>query len=124
MARFDRQIETAIRLIKKNGQKVIWRQTAKPSDTLEPWKQQDAASIDKDAIICFLPVDKETREFLTYIRGTDVPMGSELGLMGAVDFEPSIEDVVLRDGKTYRIKHIDLLSPNGQKILYTIEFAI
>lgn len=125
MARFDRAIKTAERLIEKNGQKIIWRLVkngAAASDT--PWKPSELADEDKDAIICFLPIGKESRQLFTFIRGqSDVPTGYVMGLMkGSIDFVPSVTDVVIRDGETLRIKSLDLLSPNGQKVLYTMEF--
>lgn len=125
MARFDRAIATAERLIARNGQAIKWRivkDAAAPVQT--PWKPGEAADEDKDAIICFLPVDKESRQLFTFLRGqSDVPTGYTLGLMkGNIDFEPSLTDVVVRDTKLLRIKSLDLLSPNGQKVLYTMEF--
>ncbi len=58
-----------------------------------------------------------------YLKGTEVVTGSTKALMASVSFTPSIQDVVVRSsGETLRIKSIDPLSPNGQIILYTIEF--
>ena len=62
------------------------------------------------------------RETIAYLRGTEVPTGSVMGLMGAVNFEPSLKDVVIRDGKELRLENIDVLSPNGKTILYTVVF--
>jgi len=122
MARFDRQIQTALRLIKKNGQLVQWKQTVKTVDTNEPWIQEETELVLNDVYICFLPVNKEMRELIHYLKGSDVTTGNTLGLMGSVSFIPSSADIVVRDGKELKIDNIDLLSPNGQNILYTIEF--
>lgn len=123
MARFDRQIQTALRLIKKNGKLVKWRQPQSLDDAAEPWKVTPAAPVDRDVYICFLPVNKENREFISYLRGNnEVKIGAVVGLMGNVSFEPSTEDIVIRGSETLQIFNIDLLSPNGQKILYTVEF--
>lgn len=128
MARFDRAIATAGRLIAKNGQDVIWRSVVDgaPTDDSKPWKPAEAADADTNAVICFLPTDKQSQQLFTYLRGTDdVSIGLVLGLMkGNVDFVPSQKDVVIRDGETLRIKSIDLLAPNGQKVLYTMEFEV
>lgn len=43
--------------------------------------------------------------------------------MGAVEFTPAINDVVLRGSETLRIKSIDIVAPNGDPILYKLEFA-
>lgn len=123
MARFDRQIATALRLIQKNGQQVTWRQLQRTEDPNEPGKVIVAPPVDHSPFICFLPVNKENREFVNFLRGSnELKTGSVLGLMGNVSFEPSAADLVIRDGKTLEILNYDLLSPNGQKILYTIEF--
>lgn len=123
MARFDRAIATALRLIAKNGQKVVWRvlddATADPAT---PWLPGQAAPANKDVMICFLPVDKQTLETFSFRKATEVPKGAYLGLMGNVPFDPNIKDIVMRDGKQLNIDSIDLLSPNGQKVLYTIIF--
>ncbi len=123
MGRFDRQIATALRLIKKNGQLVQWRQLQRADDPTDPAAVIESAPIDRNVHICFLPVDKDNKEFINYLRGTnEIKMGSLIGLMGQVSFEPDAADVVLRDGKPLEIFNVDLLSPNGQKILYTVEF--
>lgn len=124
MARFDRQIQTALRLIAKNGEKVKWRviDDAAAPDPSQPWNPGPATPVDKDVVICFLPIDRQTMETFAFIKGTDVPKGSVMGLMGNVPFDPNLKDVVIRDGVELRIANIDLLSPNGQKILYTVVF--
>lgn len=124
MARFDRQIATAKRLIAKNGEKVKWRviDDPTPTDPNKPWEPGPATPDDKDVSICFLPIDRQTMETFNFIKGTEVPKGSVMGLMGQVNFEPNLKDVVIRDGKELRIASLDVLSPNGQKILYTVVF--
>lgn len=126
MARFDRAIATAERLIDRNGQLVQWRTYADgaPSDASKPWKPGQGGETNSDVVICFLPLDKESRELFRYLRGTnDVPTGFLQGLMkGNIAFVPALNDVVVRDGEMLRIRSIELLSPNGQKVLYTVEF--
>ena len=124
MARFDRAIQTALRLIAKNGEKVKWRviDDAAAPDPSQPWNPGPATPEDKDVTICFLPVDRQTMETFTFIKGTEVPKGSVMGLMGNVPFNPNLKDVVIRDGVELRIANIDVLSPNGQKVLYSVVF--
>lgn len=123
MGRFDRQIATALRLIKKNGRLVQWRQLVRRENPDKPWETLPAVPVDHNVYICFLPVDKDNREFINYVRGSnEIKIGSEIGLMGQVEFEPDGADKVIRDGLTLEILNIDLLAPNGQKILYTVEF--
>ncbi len=124
MARFDRAIQTALRLIAKNGEKVKWRviDDAAAPDPSQPWNPGPATPEDKDVTICFLPVDRQTQETFNFIKGTEVPKGSVMGLMGNVPFEPNLKDVVIRNGVELRLAYIDVLSPNGQKVLYTMVF--
>jgi hypothetical protein len=124
MAEFDRQIATALRLIQKKGQKVVWRQLpAAVSDPLQPWNGGASVPVNNDVFICFVPVrDRETRKLFQYLTGTEIEIGQLAGLMGNVPFDPKPKDIVLRDGVELRIASLDLLSPNGQKILWTVEF--
>lgn len=126
MAQFDRQIATARRLIEKYGQAVVWQTVNQgaPVDAAQPWKSSAAADTPNDATICFVPVrDNDWRKLLAYLKGTEVPVGKLAGLMpGDVTFEPKLKDVVVRDGVTLNVTNIDLISPNGQKVLYILEF--
>lgn len=92
-----------------------------PSD--QPWNPVATPPVLTDVVICFLPVDKDSYETLSFRAGTDLPKVSELGYMGAVEFAPNLKDVVVRDGVELSIAYIDKLAPNGQNILYTILFA-
>lgn len=124
MARFDRQIALAQRLIKKNGQLVKWRSLPDPvTDPLKPWEGGTVVPVEHDVWICFVPVQtrEDVKEF-TYLSETEVQIGLTYGLMGNVPFEPTARDVVIRDGRELRMNWLDLLSPNGQKILWTAEF--
>lgn len=125
MAQFDRQIATAQRLIKKNGQQITWRKIndATPADPDAPWNGGTQTVVEKQPFICFVPAkDSSTRIFMAYLAGTEVKTGRLAGLMGAVDFVPDDKDIVVRDGVELRIDSIDKLSPNGQAVLYMIEF--
>ncbi len=124
MGRFDRQIATAQRLIKKNGETVKWNivRDGDPVNEDQPWKPTSIAPDQRDAIICFLPINIRSDRVLSLMQQSEVPICSEMGLMGAVDFEPNLKDVVIRNGKEYRIADMDILRPNGQNILYTVYF--
>jgi hypothetical protein len=123
MARFDRQIDMALRLIAKNGEHVTWRTIGEPiANVDEPWNPVPAVTEDHDATICFLTVDRIMMETLSFQLGSEIPKGLVFGLMGHVDFEPNLKDVVIRHGKEYRIFNMDILSPNSQIILHEIIF--
>ena len=125
MARFDRHIQLALRLIKKNGQQVSWHSVQEPTvDPLKPWLGGQTITVDHTVMICFVPVEnKDERKLFQYITGTEVQIGKLAGLMGAVNFTPTAEDFVTRSGEQLRIKTLDALQPNNQIVLYTIEFA-
>lgn len=124
MGVYDRQIQRAKEQIAKKGQLVTWRSLTNgaPADSSKPWKPSAANENDNPVRIVFLPLNLETRKFLSYLKGTEVPTGSLGGLMAAVDFEPAIKDVVIRDGKQLTIRNFDLIAPNGDPILYILEF--
>jgi hypothetical protein len=123
MGKFDRQIDTALRLIKQYGQTVIWEKKLSLSapDPTKPWEQVASTAL-YEPYICFLPLDLQGKEFLQSLGGGEAASGAFYGLMGNVPFVPDRLDVVTRDGIKLDIESIDLLSPNGQKILYTIIF--
>jgi len=120
--RFDRAIATAQRLIKKNGQTVTWRAIADTPNVLLPWSPGPRVVTDTEVLMCFLPIDRLAMETFTFIKGTEVTKGSVMGLMGGVPFDPNLKDVVIRGTQELRIANITLLSPNGQKVLYTVVF--
>jgi hypothetical protein len=122
MGEYDRSIIRTLAVIKRKGQLVTWRQLNRTPDISEPWKVT-SAQVDKTPSVLFLTVNKETRETLHYMRDSnELKDGAVVGLMGAVDFTPALADVVIRNGKQLNIASIDTLAPNGQPILYTIEF--
>lgn len=123
MARFDRQIAVALRLIAKNGEPITWRTQPEPVvDPATPWNPQPSVPVDNTATICFLPVERVGMESFSHMLRTEVPKGLVLGYMGQVPFEPNIKDTVIRHGKELRVMNLDVLSPNGQMILYTVIF--
>lgn len=120
---FESQIETAKRLIEKNGELVIWRQVRNTVNENQPWKPVAPVPVDNEVTIVFLPRERVDTQL---IRATSesIPIGSVYGLMAQVDFSPSAKDVVIRGGKEIRINAIDPLAPNGTPIIYTIDFSL
>lgn len=122
MARFDRQIATALRLIKKNGVAVKWKKFIKTPVPGKPWESVPTP-VEYDTVICFLPLTKSLYESLAFIPGTDVATGGTLGLMGQVAFAVEDTDVVIDyEGNELAIETVQTLAPNGQKILHTVVF--
>lgn len=125
MGVYDRQIATAKRLIAASGQSVTWRQLSETTpDDAKPWNAANGAPLNHSVSIVFLPINRVNQQLIHALRGTEVPVGILQGLMGAVSFVPSIKDTVIRNGITYNISSIDPIAPNGDVILYTIEFLV
>lgn len=124
MAVYARQIATAKRLITAKGKAVTWRSNSDgaPGDASQPWKPGATAAIDYLVSIVFLPENRVGYEWLVRMTNSEIPEGSGYGLMHAVTFEPTLKDVVIKDGKELRIASIDPLAPNGEVILYTLRF--
>lgn len=122
MADYSEEIADAKELIAESGQEVIWRKLPHSVGN-QPWRLVSLAAIDYKVNIVFVNRKKENVELLRS-NGDGVQIGSSYGLMGAVDFEPNIKDVVIRDGKEYRITSIDIIQPSGEPILYNIDFDV
>lgn len=118
---YQRQIDAAKRLIRSKGQLVLWRQfTDSPTST--KWKPEPAISTDYNVYVTFFPIMSVMKEFLRYMKDSDVPVGSVQGYMAAQTFEPTLRDIVIAGSDTYNVKSINNLAPNGDTILYIIEF--
>lgn len=127
MALYDRQIETARRMIEKYGQSVTWRKiTEILEDDDKPWEpsegDEEDSPVDVTVSICFLPMDLQNKKLVQYMTGKEVATGFLVGLMGEVSFSVDIKDTVVRGSEVIKIASIDTLAPNGRPILYTIEF--
>jgi hypothetical protein len=120
MSIYDRQIENAKRLIKAKGQLVIWSQT-NIAIGAKPWLSSIPTSVNHNVSIVFLPQSRTMMEFFRYLKGTDIPIGSMIGLMGAVNFEPKLSDIIIRPNDELKIKSISPLAPNGDIIFYQLE---
>jgi hypothetical protein len=120
MGIYDRQIKVAKRLISQKGQLVVWRSFVDGVKTLD-WIPTIPTYNDYNVSIVFLPHTRMFMEFLRYMKGTDIPVGSLVGLMSAVNFVPSIRDIIVRPNDILTIKAISPLAPNGDIIFYTLE---
>lgn len=120
MARFDRQIQTALRLIAKNGMDVTYRRIVDgaPADPNKPWNPGASVNTDVPVKICFLPINRDNKESFSLPQNMEIPMGCELGLMGDWGFEPKGKDIIIKNGVHYRIFTFQRLAPNDQRILF------
>lgn len=123
---YDRQIKNTLALIKRKGQTITWRQIVEGSapDPSQPHKTNPSTIINNFVDIVFLPITRQQKRSLQYKTNSEVPKGSLMGYMGAVDFEPDLNDIVIRDGKELRISNIDITAPDNNPILYMVEFDL
>jgi hypothetical protein len=130
MGVFDRQIATALRLIKRNGRRV-WIEVRTPNalpDPNQPWKPSPPSRVLHPVDVVFLPNNLETRRTYMALMGDDTLNGRDFGLMGAVDFIVRPQAGVYADAAgTDRLRTVfslDELAPNGDPILYTLQFRV
>lgn len=128
MGEYDRSIAVALKLIKKKGQQIQWIQKSESIiDSAKPWNPSSGVETIYTPRMAFFPFDqgpapRGNREFLSNVGETEAFTGKFYGLMGLVNFVPNPKDVVMRDGVSLEINAIDLLSPNGQTVLWTVIF--
>ncbi len=125
MGVYDKQMALAVRMISTKGQTVTWRkQTAEPIDDNKPWELNTSVDTDYSPSIVFLPIDLINHEFRRFMKDSNLIAGNEGGLMAAVDFTPEVGDMVIRGSEVLKVKNFYRLSPNGEIILYIIEFNL
>jgi len=128
MGVFDRQIRSVERLVKKYGQLVtIMSSVPDTPDPNKPWEQVEDVPVSTDVYMVFLSPSVSGsallgKEFIEYVKGSELKVSEVRGYMATTSVKPKVSDVVLRDGKELKIRALDILSPNGQDLLYTVEF--
>lgn len=124
MGRFDRQVASAARMIRENGQKVVWQACAggTAADPDKPWDTSGGSKTEHTVDMVFVSINRTDARFMQYFKGSELAEGFLKGLMPAVAFKPDINDYVVRGDETYKVKNVDPVAPNGQVILYKIEF--
>lgn len=120
--KYSKQIASAKRMIKAKGQAATWREPADTTpDPDKPWRSTANAPADHNVNVVTLP-DGQAR-FAALISGTDVPEGTELAYMAAVDFEPTVRATLIRDGKAQRITYLTPIAPDGTPIIWIVGLA-
>lgn len=128
MGVYDGPIANAKRIIQAKGEACKWHDAVPAStpDTATPWIVAAAppAVVHDPVFIAFFPLDRRFAQLIRFLKGSDIVVGSLYGIMGAQPFTPVITGIVERkDGSKLNITAIDPLAPNGDTILYTVEFA-
>lgn len=119
MGEYDRAIASVLRSVAKKGRACTWVIPV-AAEGEKSWKSGPAQEPINNAVrILFLPSAKG----LEYLFQTEVPVGSEIGLMGAVPFVPALSHIVDRVTDELKPSTINPLAPNGQVILYAMSFT-
>lgn len=118
---YERQIASALRQIAAKGQACVWHKPAADDPSADSWRDvRDGEPPVHDVKIAWFPPDMETQRFLAN-TSEGVPVGFEMGYMGAVEFEPLIGERVERaSGEFVTVFKIDTLKPDGSPILHTL----
>lgn len=130
MGVYDRQIAMVKRLIDKYGQSVtITRIPEVIADPSKPWEITSGTPLVNTLKIVFVDpnatgIAQLGKEMAQYLKGSEVVTGKLRGLMANNNFVPLTTDIVNRAGKELKISAIDILAPNEQTILYTLEFDL
>jgi hypothetical protein len=130
MGTFDEEIETVKELVEEFGELITFKRLSYTvSDPDKPWIQTEIPGTQKDLKIIFLSPGASAstlfgRELLQYLKGSQTITGEVRGYMASGSIVPKQNDIVIRKGKELKISAIDILNPNGQDILYTLEFYL
>jgi hypothetical protein len=127
MAVFADEIAMATEMIQENGELCQWvsnsNLTPNPS---QPWKTTAPSPLPDNpkVYIVFTSPGMKLSSLVHLLQGTSIPEGGPSGLMAQVPFEPAINDEVIRSsGERLTIKDFNIVSPNGEVILYKLDFA-
>lgn len=130
MGVFDQEIAMAKDMIAESGELVTWvKDTTTTPDANTPWKTAAPAPVDPPADpvmvrIVFTSPGNKLAALFHMLAGTSVPDGGPSGLMAQVPFEVAINDSIIRgSGEKVTIKDFNVVSPNGEVILYKLDFA-
>lgn len=127
MSVYARPIATAQRLIAKFGASCIWTKPAEETVGGDPWRDVRIGPPEPHNVSIAFFSAKDlgygSTLALAAMAGTEVPAHSQMGLMGAVDFDPELTDTVTFNGDTIDVTKIDKLAPNGDPILYFLWLA-
>lgn len=127
MARFDRSIKMAQKLIARNGQDAILRRfsDAPVPDVDKPWRTGSPSYSDEAVKAVFLNLGDAGER---YMDGTEVQIGDKLVLIAGGDLtsSPNLRDRIYSGGggpgdAGWSIMRVVTLEPNGQQVLHQLQ---
>ena len=124
MGVYDRQVATAERMIRTKGKPVqIVRPSATVSDPNQPWNQTPGAPVLDDAYGVFLNFNQKDMETLGKMPdASEIQSSDRKVLMAAASLiaSPTRADKLRDETGDWSIEYVQVLSPNGENILYTL----
>jgi hypothetical protein len=123
MGVYDRQIASALRMIKKYGQPVTITQDTVTKDPDQPWVETPGIITKPDVMCAFFPPTLRTMQTAGITAKTDVPMGyAEVYIGQIAGFQMTPKDRITdKAGNIWNIKYFNAINPNGDGvILYEI----
>jgi len=122
VARFDKQIATAKRLIAKNGEVVslIVETTSALPDPLTPWIPGSFTKQTKSVASVWLDYD------IRYLSEGVIQKGDQKVLIPSTDINGgaitlTMTNTIIRSGDAWKVVNFQPLAPNGQLILYELQ---
>jgi hypothetical protein len=126
MGAYDRAIATAQRMIREKGEPCVWAVPGTPTrDPDQPWLESaPGVPTQHNVHILMLPKNRQNEQLIRLLSKMEVIGGCMYGIMAYTPgLVPDVTGKVTRkNGKVIGISNIDPLGPNGDDILYTIEF--
>ena len=114
----------ATRLINEHGDDVVYTEVTKgnPVDPDKPWEGSAETPTSHNVKMVFTIDRLEDREFIHFMRNTEMVSGQVDALMAVEDFEPKQGDYMTRDGQSWVIANANPLKPGPLLIMWFIEF--
>lgn len=122
MGQFDGEIQTAVELIKENGE-LATLTVITTTDGANPWDAGVPTEQTDESPMVFLNF-KGSNSGETYWNGMLVQQGDKKVLLAAAAtaLAPNLNALITRaDGTKWKVVNLTRLDPNGQQILYTMQ---
>lgn len=124
MGVYDSQVAMAERLIREKGKPVqIVRQTTTLPDPSKPWEPGEPIEVLDDAYGVFLNFNQKDMETLSKMAGASEILSSDRKVLlaaAATNGSPTTNDKLRDASGDWAIEYVQVLSPNGENILYTL----
>lgn len=121
MARFDAQLQTALRLIEKNGETAALRRKVDGAlpDPAKPWEPGAPGFTQFSVPAVFLDEATSRRLGLLTKEGEQLALIPGVSL-GSVIPDPATDHLVRASGEAWTVVRSEPLRPNGQLILHQV----